>query len=165
LLVSTTFSVAPTGRTTLRDDEERLMKPTPKDWQRFNSGLFYDDAPAAIDWLCRVFGFKVRLKVEGEDGDIVHSELEYADGLVMVGSARRREGRVSPRAIGGKNTQSVMVFVDDADAHCAHSRAQGAKILAEPESHDYGEEYWTDRTYEVEDLEGHRFWFTQRMRG
>jgi uncharacterized glyoxalase superfamily protein PhnB len=141
------------------------MKPTPKDWPRISSGVFYDDPAAAIDWLCKAFGFKVRLKVEGEGGEIVHSELEYGDGLFMPGSAARRTGRVSPRSIEGKNTQSMMVFVDDCDAHCAHARASGAKILAEPESHDYGEEYWTDRTYEAEDLEGHRWWFTQRLRG
>ena len=30
---------------------------------------------------------------------------------------------------------------------------------------DYGEEYWEDRTYECADLEGHRWWFCQRIRG
>jgi uncharacterized glyoxalase superfamily protein PhnB len=29
---------------------------------------------------------------------------------------------------------------------------------------DYGEEYWTDRGYEAEDLEGHHWWFVQRLR-
>ena len=42
------------------------MKPTPKGWPRISSAVFYDDAAAAIDWLCRVFDFEVRLKVEGE---------------------------------------------------------------------------------------------------
>ena len=42
------------------------MKPPPKDWPRISSALAYDDAATAIDWLCRAFGFKVRLKVEGE---------------------------------------------------------------------------------------------------
>jgi uncharacterized glyoxalase superfamily protein PhnB len=142
------------------------MKPTPKDWPRISSSVYYDDPAAAIDWLCKAFGFKVRLKVEGEGGEIVHSELEYGEGLIMVGSPKQknRAGRATPTSIGGQNTQNMMVFVDDCDAHCAHARASGAKILAEPESHDYGEEYWTDRTYETEDLGGHRWWFTQRLR-
>ena len=42
------------------------MNPTPADWPRISSSVFYDDAGAAIDWLCRAFGFEVRLKVEGE---------------------------------------------------------------------------------------------------
>jgi uncharacterized glyoxalase superfamily protein PhnB len=141
------------------------MKPPPKDWPRLSSALFYDDAAAAIDWLCRAFGFKVRLKVEGEGGAIVHSELELGGGLIMVSSTGRRPGFVSPRSIEGKNTQSLLAFVDDADAHCANARTSGAKILDEPAMHDYGEEYWTDRSYQAEDLEGHRWWFTQRVRG
>jgi uncharacterized glyoxalase superfamily protein PhnB len=57
-----------------------------------------------------------------------------------------------------------MVYVDDAEAHCARARAAGAKIVEEPTTHDYGEEYWTDRGYEAEDLEGHHWWFYQRLR-
>ncbi|MGE0145122.1 MAG: hypothetical protein AB7T19_17695 [Planctomycetota bacterium] len=40
--------------------------------------LTYADAPAAIDWLCRVFGFTRRLIVHGPDGSIRHSELSLA---------------------------------------------------------------------------------------
>ena len=61
------------------------MKPPPRDWPRLSSSVFYQDAHAAIDWLCRAFGFAVRLKVEGEGGRIEHSELTYGEGLVMVG--------------------------------------------------------------------------------
>src|SRR5262249_32663739 len=128
------------------------MKPTPKDWPRISSSLHYDDAAAAIDWICRAFGFKVRLKVEGEGGDIAHSELEYGEGLIMVGSTKRRDWYVSPRSIGGKNSQSLMVYVDDVEAHCAHARAHGAKIIDEPKVHDYGEDYWSDKSYGAEDL-------------
>ena len=58
-----------------------------------------------------------------------------------------------------------MVFVDNADAHCAQARAAGARIVAEPEDHDYGDEYWTDRSYGAVDPEGHLWWFSQRVRG
>ena len=58
----------------------------------------------------------------------------------------------------------MMVYVDDAIAHCERARAAGARIIAEPAVHDYGEDYWTDRGYECEDPEGHRWWFYQRLR-
>ena len=141
------------------------MKKPPKDWPRISSELFYEDAAAAIEWVCRAFGFTARFKMEGEDGTIVHSELELPDaGLIMVGTAGQRERCASPRSLGGANTQSLCVFVDDADAHCAHARAAGATIIAEPTTHDHGAEYWADRTYQAEDLEGHRWWFIQRVR-
>ncbi len=136
----------------------------PEDWPRISSALFYDDPAAAIDWLCKAFGFEIRLKVEGENGDIAHSELVIGDGLIMVGSSKKMPGRKSPRAIGGGNTQSLMVYVEDVDKHIARARAAGAKILAEPKVSDYGEDYWADRSYEAEDPEGHRWWFSQRLR-
>jgi uncharacterized glyoxalase superfamily protein PhnB len=145
------------------------MRDAPKGWPRISSALFYDDAAKAIDWLCTAFGFSVRIRVE-DAGRIVHSELELGDGLIMVGeteSPKRPEAthRKSPRALGGVNTQSLCVYIDDADAHCAHARANGAKILAEPTNQDHGADYWEDRSYEAADLEGHRWWFVQRIRG
>jgi uncharacterized glyoxalase superfamily protein PhnB len=63
------------------------VKPTPTGWPRMSSAVFYEDAAAAIDWLCRAFSFEVRLKIEGDDGGIIHSELTYGEGVVMVGQA------------------------------------------------------------------------------
>jgi uncharacterized glyoxalase superfamily protein PhnB len=141
------------------------MKQTPKGWPRLSSALFYDDAAAAIDWICRAFDFKIRLKVEGEDGSITHSELEYGEALVMVAAAAPDKRGASPRSIKGANTQQLFLYVDDIEAHCAQARAAGAKILVEPKLSDYGEDYWADRSYQAEDPEGHLWWFAQRMRG
>lgn len=144
------------------------MKPTPPGWPRIASAVYYDDPRQAIDWLARAFGFEVRIKVEGPDGRIEHSELVFGEGVVMVGASRKDNPewayRRSPRAIGGANTQNMMVYVDDVEAHCRRAREAGARIVAEPKTVDYGEEYWTDRGYEAEDIEGHRWWFYQRLR-
>ncbi len=148
------------------------MKPTPTGWPRISAAVYYVDAGAAIDWLCKAFGFEVRLKVEGEGGRIEHSELTYADGLILIGSTGTGDGAketwqqyyASPREVGGKCTQGLAVFVDDADAHCARARAAGAKIFREPNTTDYGDDYWADRTYGALDPEGHHWWFMQRMR-
>jgi uncharacterized glyoxalase superfamily protein PhnB len=146
-------------------------KPTPPGWPRISSAVFYEDPNAAIEWLCDVFGFEIRLKVDGEGGRVEHCELDVGnDGLLMVGTAgaQARDNRSfagSPRSLDGKNTQSLAVFVDDADAHCERARKAGAEIVMEPETHDYGENHWADRTYEVVDPEGHHWWFMQRMRG
>ena len=143
------------------------MKPPPSGWPQIASAVFYEDAPAAIDWLCRAFGFEVRVKIEGEGGSIAHSELTYGEGLIMVGQAglaHKPSFRKSPRSLSGANTQNMMVFVDDADAHCEHARASGAGIVTEPKTTDYGEGWWTDRGYECEDIEGHHWWICQRVR-
>ena len=145
------------------------MKPPPKGWPRISTALYYPDAAKAIDWLCRAFGFEIKLKVEGDDGRIEHSELVYGGGLIMVGDvggkADRYPYRRSPVNVDGINTQSLMVYVDDVEAHCEHVRSCGGKIVAEPATHDYGDEYWTDRGYECEDIGRHHWWFYQRLRG
>jgi uncharacterized glyoxalase superfamily protein PhnB len=146
------------------------MKPAPKDWPRFSSAVFYQDAAAAIPWLCNAFGFEVRLKVEGEGGRIEHSELTYGEGLIMVAQEDRQSARAwkrtfrSPKSWDGAATQNIMLFVDEVDAHCAQARAAGARIVEEPATHDYGADYWTDRSYGALDLEGHLWWAVQRIR-
>jgi uncharacterized glyoxalase superfamily protein PhnB len=149
------------------------MKPTPAGWPRIVPGVYYQDPRAAIDWLCSAFGFEVRLLVEGEGGRVEHSELNFGkDGMIMVGAAGTSGGpkdawrryQASPREVGGKGTQGLALFVDDADAHCARARAAGAQIFMEPTTNDYGDDYWTDRTYGALDPEGHHWWFMQRLR-
>jgi uncharacterized glyoxalase superfamily protein PhnB len=138
------------------------MKPTPDGWPRISSSVFYEDPKRAIEWLCKAFGFEVRLLVETGDGGLAHSELVYGEGLVMVGDARKREFWTTPRKAGA-NTQSIMVIVDDVEAHHAHAIAHGAKIFQELQVSDYGPEYWTDRSYGAIDPEGHHWWFSQRI--
>ncbi len=146
------------------------MKQTPKGWPRLTSGIYYDDAAAAIEWLCRAFGFEVRLRVEGEGGRIEHSELTCGEAVVMVAQSGIRAARpklpkgASPRSLGGANTQFLMLYIDGVDQHCARARAAGANIVDEPAVHDYGADNWADRSYGAVDPEGHLWWFTERLR-
>jgi uncharacterized glyoxalase superfamily protein PhnB len=148
------------------------VKQTPPGWPRISVALFYEDPKKAIDWLVRAFDFEVRLKVEGDDGSINHSELVYGEGVVMVAQSggskahpeRDQSHQKSPRVLGGGNTSSLMLYVDDVEAHCKRAREAGAKIAMEPKTSDYGEEYWSDRGYEAIDPDGHHWWFMQRLR-
>ena len=49
--------------------------------------LSYQNPRAALDWLQKAFGFEIEMVIEDEAGNPVHSELRYADGVVMVGAA------------------------------------------------------------------------------
>jgi uncharacterized glyoxalase superfamily protein PhnB len=140
------------------------MDALPDGWPRISSSIYYDDPKAAIDWLCKAFGFEVRLLVESGSGELVHSELVYGDGLLMVGGAGARPFFKSPKHVGG-NTQSLMVYVrEDIEQHFARAKEHGAEIFQELKVSDYGEEYWSDRSYGAIDPEGHHFWFSQRLK-
>jgi uncharacterized glyoxalase superfamily protein PhnB len=142
------------------------MRPPPPDWPRISNTLWYDDGKQAIDWLCRAFGFEVRLLIEGEGGRVEHSELVFGEGLIMVGEAKPEKFPHSraPSQVGGANTQNMMVYVDDVQAHHDRAVAAGAVVTMEMKTSDYGEDYWSDRGYECRDIGGHHWWFMQRLR-
>ena len=117
--------------------------------------LLYEDGGAAIEWLCRAFGFRERLRYADEAGRVTHAELALGDSLIYLGhpGADYR----SPGSLGAF-THLVHVYVEDVDAHYERARDAGARIHAEPEDTPYG-----DRRYDTEDLEGQRWSFAQRM--
>ncbi|HEX2524591.1 MAG TPA: VOC family protein [Terriglobia bacterium] len=115
--------------------------------------LRYSDAPAAIEWLCRAFGFEKHLVVPGDKGTIAHAQLSFGNGMIMLGSALDTEfGRLmkQPNQVGGAETQCPYVVVADADAHYARAKAAGALIVMDIKDEDYG-----GRGYSCRDLEGH----------
>src|SRR5277367_168147 len=101
---------------------------------RIIPGLRYRNAPAAIEWLCKAFGFEKHLVVPGADGTIAHAQLTFGSSMIMLGSATNHAndeyGRLtkSPDEAGGV-TQSCYVIVSDCDAHYVQAKAAGARIV------------------------------------
>ncbi|WP_300616496.1 VOC family protein [Dokdonella sp.] len=119
--------------------------------------LSYRDAPAAIEWLCRAFGF-TKHAVYAE-GDVVHhAELVFGNGMVMLGSVAKpgpwSQYTAQPDEIGGRATQSAYVIVSDCKAHYERAKAAGAAIVLDYEEKDYG-----GAGYSCRDLEGHLWSF------
>jgi len=135
-----------------------MTNPTPPR-PSFIPSLAYKDNRAALDWLQKAFGFEASEILTDTEGNIVHAEMTYSDGVVMIGTEWADWTR-SPASMGGKNTQRVHVRIDRGiDEHCARARQAGAKIVKEPEDQFYG-----DRSYIAADLEGHYWTFSQHVR-
>ena len=120
--------------------------------------LRYEDAPTAVEWLCEAFGFEKHLVVPGREGEILHAQLTFGNGMIMLGSASN-EGEFGkhvkpPRTTGGVGTQSPYVIVADADAHYRRAVAAGARIVIDIKDEDYG-----GRGYSCLDPEGHMWNF------
>lgn len=101
----------------------------------------YADAPAAIDWLERAFGFSRHLVVEDGDGGIAHAQLRFGNGMIMLSTDRddaHGSRMARPAEIGGRQTQSCYIIVEDVDGLCARAREAGAEITRGPEDTDYG---------------------------
>jgi uncharacterized glyoxalase superfamily protein PhnB len=128
--------------------------------QRIIPQLAYHDIPAARDFLERVFGFIERQSarvVDTKTGELAHASVELYGAEVMLGQ-HGGHGAYSPKS-GGTFSQVLTVYVDDVDAHHAHALAEGAHIIE-----GLTDKFWGDRTYEVLDLEGHRWRFHQKLR-
>lgn len=126
--------------------------------------IAYEDGPAAMDWLAKAFGFR-ELDRRVENGRLTHGEMDTGGGVVMMatpsthyhGPKRHREECATamawhdvPYIIDG-----VLVHIDDVDAHFERARAAGATILSPVEDGPGG------KRYRAEDLEGHRWMFSQ----
>jgi uncharacterized glyoxalase superfamily protein PhnB len=110
--------------------------------------LIYPDVRAAVEWLGAAFGFVERVRI----GENHRAQLSFGEGAVIVGDVRGE--RRPPRP--GEVTHSVMVRVDDANAHHERAKAQGARIVMEPTDFEYGE-----RQYTAEDPACHQWTFSE----
>jgi uncharacterized glyoxalase superfamily protein PhnB len=116
-------------------------------------GMRYHNASAAIEWLCRVFGFEKYAVYPGPDNTIMHAELTLGGGMIMLGSTNDNDYSrfmKQPDQTGGAKTRSTSLVVEDADAIYARAKQAGAEILFDIEDKPYG-----GRAFTCRDLEGH----------
>ena len=128
----------------------------PSDFPQVTPCVFYADPRAALEWLGKAFGFTTRVCVTNGEGSVIHSEMECGAGVIQVGPVHG--SFASPRSLNGACTQSVCVYVEDVDALYERARAAGALVHMEIADKKYG-----DRSFGVLDLEGHVWWFAQRV--
>ena len=104
--------------------------------------LAYPDVAEAVDWLCRTFGFTLRIRI----GDH-RAQLNVGDdgGAVVVTAPAGAKA-------------SVMVRVENVDAHHERCLQSGARIVEPPSTYPYGE-----RQYTVEDPAGHQWKFSESV--
>ncbi|MBW5485797.1 VOC family protein [Streptomyces bambusae] len=109
--------------------------------------LLYRDAKAAIRQLTEGFGFTQIAVYEGESGAVVHAELGYGNGVVMLGT--KGTGSQFDKAMADAGPVGVYVVVEDVDAHHRRAVEHGVEIVMPPTDQDYG-----SRDYMARDGEG-----------
>lgn len=108
--------------------------------------LAYPDLSEAIDWLGAAFGFTLRLRISNH-----RAQLNVGDGAVVL-MQHPSAGAVTPIA------HSLLVRVDDVDAHHANAVKRGACVIHPPATYPYGE-----RQYSVADPTGRTWTFSQSV--
>jgi uncharacterized glyoxalase superfamily protein PhnB len=122
--------------------------------------LYYPDPGTAADWLCKAFGFTVRLRIANH-----RIQMKFGDGCLIVAEATSTKNLVvegpTESASDAQNqplTHLTMLRVPDADGLCERARQAGARILKPPTDYPYGE-----RQCNLEDPFGHRWTLTQSI--
>ena len=106
---------------------------------RLIPGLRYRDAPAAIEFLCKAFGFERHLVVPGENNTVAHAQLVLGSDMIMLGS-HPHEGEYGKWVVPPQSPEAVTT--------------SGARIVMEPRDQDYG-----GRDYTCRDPEGYVWTF------
>ncbi|WP_067796687.1 VOC family protein [Actinomadura formosensis] len=99
------------------------------------------DPARSMAWLEKAFGFTEIAAHRDDTGAIVHAEMRFDTGIIMLGAAK-----TAPAAI--------YVAVDDPDAHHDRAKAAGAEIFRPLADQDYG-----SRDYAARDPDGNEWYF------
>ena len=135
-----------------------MVHNPPKDMPRITPYLHYQNVAAALAWLEKAYGLTPRFSMpDPKGGGIMHAEMTFADGVVMMGAINPEHGALSPKDLPGVN-QELYIYVDDVQRHYEHAREVGARIIMQPETM-----FWGDRIYATLDLEGHHWTFAQHV--
>jgi len=117
-------------------------------------GLRYRKAKTMIDWLCDAFGFEKQAVYVGPGDIVMHAQLTFGNGMIMIGSVDNRTAASKllkqPDEIGGAETQSPCLIVSDIDAIYARAEGAGAKMVVDLEEKEHG-----GKAFTCMDPEGH----------
>lgn len=105
----------------------------------------YPDPSEAAKWLAAAFGFTVRLRIANHR---IQMHVGTGSDLGAIVVTDRRP--ITPA--------SVLIRVEDIDAHHARAAAHGASIRQPPITFEYGE-----RQYSAQDFAGHFWNFSETM--
>jgi len=125
----------PAFRVGLRAQIRRtLMNTTPvklrPDFHSVTPYLIVPDAERFITFLKTVFGAEERLRVNREDGSVMHAEMKLGDSILELSN-----GGVEYPA----RPSALHTYVEDVDAVYRLALEKGARTVSEPADQEYGE--------------------------
>lgn len=95
--------------------------------------LYYSDVRAAVEWLTTAMPFIERLRIGDHRSQLLHN-----GGAIVVANPGGHAD-AAPSTLQSPAAHSVMLRVTGVGALFERARAAGARVLAEPADHMYGE--------------------------
>lgn len=115
------------------------VAPVPPGYGTVTASLNQNDAAATIEFCKAAFGAKLRMKMDGPGGKIMHAEVQIGSSVIMVSDAVMDPARVS----------ALFLYVPDVDKTIAKAVKAGAKVIMPAAN-----QFWGDRFGRVSDPQG-----------
>jgi PhnB protein len=123
----------------MKNGTKRAVKPIPKGYRTVTATLNQTDANATIAFMKKAFGGKLRGKMKGPGGKLMHAEVEIGDSVVMLSDAVMEPARQG----------SLFLYVENVDKTMAKAVKAGAKVIMPAEN-----TFWGDRFGRLSDPQG-----------
>ncbi|HET6287189.1 MAG TPA: VOC family protein [Amycolatopsis sp.] len=137
------------------------MTETQERLASLHSYLAYRDAPKALRWLERAFGFETTMEFADDEGVIQHAELRLGGAGIIVFSAEEDYDRPARKGETVGHGLYVSLPTQEAvDAVFASAVEAGAKPVWKPENTE-----WGNYRCRVDDLEGYEWTFGTHVPG
>ncbi len=114
--------------------------PIPQRYRRVTPALIVDGGQRALDFYAAVFGATERMRFNGPNGTIAHSEIEIGDSVIIVEEASQMMGTKAPPTDGLQGSPVFMyIYVDDVDQAIERAVKLGATLKRPAQTQFYGD--------------------------
>jgi PhnB protein len=131
-----------------KNGKAKRVAPVPRGYRTVTATMNQNDSAATINFCKKAFGAKLRSKMPGPGGKIMHAELEIGDSVVMLSDAMQEPARVA----------SMWLYVDSVDKTMAKAVKAGGKVLMP-----VTDMFWGDRHGRIADPQGNLWAIASRV--
>jgi uncharacterized glyoxalase superfamily protein PhnB len=122
--------------------KKKKVRAVPKGYNSVQVSLNLTDAKAAMEFVKKAFGGKVRVVMPGPDGKIMHAEVKVGDTVLLFTDAVVEAARPA----------NLFMYVPSVDKTFAKAVKAGGKVIMP-----VADMFWGDRWARVEDPYGNRW--------
>lgn len=130
----------------------RQVKAIPDGYHTITPALTVRDAAQAIEFYKTAFNAQQLERLDGPDGKVMHAGLQIGNSRFILGEENLQMGCSSPLTLNG-TPNALYLYVEQVDAAFKQAVNAGAKVEMP-----VAEMFWGDRTGQLSDPFGHRWW-------